>query len=207
MFPSHDPGRAAEDLITGRQARGLQLSQAGLGMLSGQQALDTEQLRRALAATQGAFIPQSAALDVLQAGLTVGGMAQQAQQFGTGLFGEAAVTGLEGLLASAQGQADLLGEVGAGVLAAGARSDDTGLFDKLQEIFSDIRLKENVEFVGRNQNGFNIYKWDWNDKANQLGEFGSDVGVLAQELLETHPERVSVNDSGYYQVNYSGIWR
>lgn len=200
-------GRAAENLITGRQTRGLQLSQAGLGMLSGQQRLETDQLRRALAATQGAFIPQSAALDVLQAGLTVGGMAQQAQQFGTGLFGEAAVTGLEGLLASAQGQADLLGEVGAGVLAAGARSDDTGLFDKLQEIFSDIRLKENVEFVGRNQNGFNIYKWDWNDKANELGKVGSDVGVLAQELLETHPERVSVNDSGYYQVNYSGIWR
>ena len=201
-------GRAAEDLITGRQARGLQLSQAGLGMLSGQQALETDQLRRALAATQGAFIPQSAALDVTQAGLTAGGMAQQAQQFGAGLFGEATVTGIESLLASGLGQGDLLGEVGVGVLAAGAKSDETGLFDKLQEIFSsDIRLKENIKFVGRNQNGFNIYKWDWNNKANELGEFGSDVGVLAQELLETHPERVSLNDSGYYQVNYSGIWR
>lgn len=113
-------GRSAQDLLTGRQARGLQLGQSGLGMLSGQQGLETEQLRRGLAATQGAFIPQAAALDVLQAGLTAGGMAQQAQQFGTGLFGEATVSGLEGLLASAQGQGDLLGEIGSGVLAAGA---------------------------------------------------------------------------------------
>ena len=201
-------GRSAQDLLAGRQTRGLQLGQVGLGMLSGQQALETDQLRRALAATQGAFIPQSAALDVTQAGLTAGGMAQQAQQFGAGLFGEATISGIEALLASGLGQGDLLGEVGQGVLAAGAASDDTGLFDKLQSIFSsDIRLKENIEFVGRNQNGFNIYKWDWNDKANELGEFGSDVGVLAQELLETHPERVSLNNSGYYQVNYSGIWR
>ena len=135
-------------------------------------------------------------------------MAQQAQQFGAGLFGEATVTGIESLLASGLGQGDLLGEVGAGVLAASARSDEPGLFDFLDKyIPSDIRLKENIKFVGRNQNGFNIYKWDWNDKANRLGEFGSEVGVLAQELLETHPERVSLNDSGYYQVNYSGIWR
>ena len=126
-------GRAAEDLLTARQARGLQLGQAGLGMLSGQQALETDQLRRALAATQGAFIPQSAALDVLQAGLTAGGMAQQAQQFGTGLFGEATISGIEGLLASALGQGDLLGEVGAGVLAASARSDEPGLFDFLDQ--------------------------------------------------------------------------
>tara|TARA_R100001510_G_scaffold37347_1_gene33704 strand:- start:233 stop:1333 length:1101 start_codon:yes stop_codon:yes gene_type:complete len=129
-------GQSAQDLLGSRQTRGLQLGQVGLGMLSGQQALETDQLRRALAATQGAFIPQSAALDVLQAGLTAGGMAQQAQQFGAGLFGEAKVAGIESYLASGLGQGDLLGEVGAGVLAAGARSDDTGLFDALQNIFN-----------------------------------------------------------------------
>ena len=128
-------GRSAQDLLTGRQARGLQLGQAGLGMLSGQQALDTDQLRRALAATQGAFIPQAAALDVLQAGLTAGGMAQQAQQFGTGLFGEATVSGLEALLAAAQGRADLFGDVGAGLLAASAKSEEEGLFDLFDRLF------------------------------------------------------------------------
>lgn len=201
-------GQSAQDLLTGRQARSLQLGQSGLGMLSGQQSLETDQLRRALAATQGAFIPQAAALNVLQQGLTSGGMAQQAQQFGAGMFGEASVTGIESLLASALGQGNLLGEVGAGVLAAGASGDDDGLFDALSNIFSsDVRLKENVEFVGKNHKGFNIYKWDWNNKANKLGEFGSSVGVLAQELLKTHPERVILHDNGYYQVNYAGIWR
>ena len=129
-------GQAAQDLLTGRQSRALQLGEMGLGMFSGAQGLETDQLRRALAATQGAFIPQSAALDVFQSGLTAGGMAQQAQQFRTGMLGEARTAGINALLASGLGRADLLGEVGAGVLAAGARSDDTGLFDKLKEIFS-----------------------------------------------------------------------
>lgn len=204
-------GQAAQDLLTGRQARGLQFAQSGLGMLSGQQALDAAQLQRALSAMRGGFIPEAQAANIARLGLDAGGMAQQAQQFGTGLFGEATMTGVDALLASGLGQANLLGNVGSGVLAAGASgSGEGGLFDFVQSIIdqiSDVRLKENVDFVGRNQQGFNIYKWDWNDKANELGEFGSQVGVLAQELLETHPERVSVHDSGYYQVDYTGIWR
>ena len=204
-------GQAAQDLLTGRQARGLQFAQSGLGMLSGQQALEAAQLQRALAATKGAFIPEAAALNALQRGIETAGMAQQAQQFGTGLFGESTMTGIDALLASGLGQANLLGNVGSGVLAAGASgSGEGGLFDFVSDLIkqiSDVRLKENVEFVGKNQQGFNIYKWDWNDKANELGEFGSQVGVLAQELLETHPEKVSLHDSGYYQVDYTGIWR
>ncbi|BCV04096.1 MAG: hypothetical protein CM15mV79_310 [uncultured marine virus] len=203
-------GQAAQDLLTGRQARGLQFAQSGLGMLSGQQALEAAQLQRALAATKGAFIPEAQALNALQLGLAGKGIAQEAQQFGTGLFGESTMTGVDALLASGLGQADLIGDVGAGVLAAGAQSGSGGLFDFVSDLIksiSDVRLKENVKFVGKNQQGFNIYKWDWNDKANELGEFGSQVGVLAQELLETHPERVSVHDSGYYQVDYTGIWR
>lgn len=204
-------GRAAQDLLTGRQARGLQFAQSGLGMLSGQQALEAAQLQRALAATKGAFIPEAQALNALQRGIETAGMAQQAQQFGTGLFGESTMTGIDALLASGLGQANLLGNVGSGVLAAGASgSGQGGLFDFVTDLIkqiSDVRLKENVEFVGKNQQGFNIYKWDWNNKANQFGQFGSDVGVLAQELLETHPEKVSLHDSGYYQVDYTGIWR
>lgn len=204
-------GRAAQDLLTGRQARGLQFAQSGLGMLSGQQALEAAQLQRALAATKGAFIPEAQALNALQLGLAGKGIAQDAQQFGTGLFGESTMTGIDALLASGLGQANLLGNVGSGVLAAGASgSGQGGLFDFVTDLIkqiSDVRLKENVEFVGKNQQGFNIYKWDWNNKANQLGQFGSDVGVLAQELLETHPEKVSLHDSGYYQVDYTGIWR
>jgi hypothetical protein len=204
-------GQAAQDLLAARQARGIQYGQAGLGMLSGQQALESAMLQRGLAATKAAFIPEAAALNALQQGIATAGLAQQAQQYGTGMFGEATMTGIDALLASGLGQANLLGNVGAGVLAAGASgSGEGGLFDFVKGIIdqiSDVRLKENVEFIGKNQQGFNIYKWDWNNKANELGEFGSEVGVLAQELMETHPERVSLHDSGYYQVDYTGIWR
>lgn len=203
-------GQAAQDLLAARQARGLQSAQVGMGLLTGREALEAAQLQQALAATKGAFIPQAAALNALQQGIATAGMAQQAQQYGTGMFGEATMTGIDALLASGLGQASLLGNVGAGVLAAGAQSSSGGLFDFVSDLvksISDIRLKKNIQFVGKNQQGFNIYKWDWNDKANQLGEFGSEVGVLAQELMETHPERVSLHDSGYYQVDYTGIWR
>lgn len=203
-------GQSAQDLLGARQARALQLGQSSLGMFAGQQALEAAQLQRSLAATKGAFIPEAAALNALQQGIATAGMAQQAKQYGTGMFGEATMTGIDALLASGLGQANLLGNVGAGVLAAGAQSGSGGLFDFVSDLvksISDVRLKENVEFIGTNKQGFNIYKWDWNDKANELGEFGSEVGVLAQELMETHPERVSLHDSGYYQVDYTGIWR
>jgi len=203
-------GQAAQDLITGRQTRGLQFADAGLGMLSGEQALNAAQLQQALAATKGAFVPEAMSLNALQQGIATSKLAQQAQQFGTGMFGEATMTGVDAALASGLGQANLIGNVGAGVLAAGASSGSGGLFDFVNNIIkqiSDVRLKDNVEFVGTNQQGFNIYKWDWNDKANKLGELGSEVGVLAQELIKTHPDRVSLHDSGYYQVDYTGIWR
>jgi hypothetical protein len=120
------------------------------------------------------------------------------------------MSGSDALLASGLGQANLIGDVGAGVLAAGASSGSGGLFDFVSDLIksiSDVRLKENITLLGANKQGFNLYRWDWNKAANALGKYGSEIGVLAQELLETHPERVSIHDSGYYQVDYTGIWR
>jgi hypothetical protein len=51
------------------------------------------------------------------------------------MFGEATMTGIDALLASGLGQANLLGNVGAGVLAAGAQSNEEGLFDFLKGLF------------------------------------------------------------------------
>lgn len=199
-----------QDLLAARQARGLQLAQSGLGLLAGQQALQTAQFERGLGATKAAFIPEAASLNALQQALQASQLQQRGQLYGAGLFGEATATGIDALLASGLGQANLIGDVGAGVLAAGASSGSGGLFDFVSDIIkqiSDVRLKENIIPLGTNSQGFNLYRWDWNKTANALGEYGSEVGVLAQELLETHPERVSIHDSGYYQVDYTGIWR
>tara|TARA_R100001509_G_scaffold160767_1_gene129006 strand:+ start:1695 stop:2825 length:1131 start_codon:yes stop_codon:yes gene_type:complete len=128
-------GAGARDLIAREQARNLQIGQAASGFIGGLEQLKGQKLQRQLGLVQGSFLPENQALNVLQQGMQAAGMQQQAQQFGAGLFGQATTAGLDALLASGLGQADLLGEVGAGVLAAGARSDEGGLFDALKKIF------------------------------------------------------------------------
>jgi hypothetical protein len=69
---------------------------------------------------------------------------------------------------------------------------------------SDARLKDNVTRIGKDK-GYNIYSWEWNDKAKELGIDDPTVGVMAQEVLETNPDAVSVNENGYYQVDYGAL--
>lgn len=69
----------------------------------------------------------------------------------------------------------------------------------LSGIFSDKRLKENIEFI-ENIDGINIYKFDYIN-----GEKGQ-VGVIAQELLETpYKNAVLEDESGYYKVDYNKL--
>lgn len=71
---------------------------------------------------------------------------------------------------------------------------------------SDVRLKENIKKIKQNKFGINFYRWDWNDKAKDLGiSVPSGYGVLAQELQKTHPEMVSEHDSGYLIVDYGKL--
>lgn len=70
--------------------------------------------------------------------------------------------------------------------------------------FSDARLKDNVTRIGEEE-GYNVYTWEWNDKAKELGIDQPTVGVMAQEVLETNPDAVSVGENGYYQVDYGAL--
>ncbi len=88
---------------------------------------------------------------------------------------------------------------------------DTGLGDVLgtgaqllatKLMFSDERLKENIKPIGKSENGHNLYTWDWNDKAKELGVNDPTTGVLAQEIIKYMPEAVSKHANGYYMVNY-----
>lgn len=70
--------------------------------------------------------------------------------------------------------------------------------------FSDIRLKENIQFTG-SRNGINYYKWDWTDEAKAIvGNQGTE-GVLAQEVMADYPDAVSMDDSGFLKVDYSKL--
>ena len=69
---------------------------------------------------------------------------------------------------------------------------------------SDIRLKDNVELIGK-RGKFNWYKWTWNDLAKAIGadKYPSE-GVMANEVMKTRPDLVGLRD-GYLTVSYEGI--
>jgi hypothetical protein len=76
----------------------------------------------------------------------------------------------------------------------------------IASMFSDSRLKENVVKIGVTDKGLNWYKWDWNDKAKELGaDKHRTTGVMAQEVMNVIPEAVLMADDGYYRVDYSKV--
>jgi hypothetical protein len=64
-------------------------------------------------------------------------------------------------------------------------------------ISSDIRLKENIQ-LERQEKGLNIYSFNYKTDKDKRYE-----GVMAQEVIETHPEAVIIDEDGYYKVFYS----
>lgn len=69
-------------------------------------------------------------------------------------------------------------------------------------INSDMRLKDNIEFIGYSSNGVRLYTWTWNKIAQALGINTPTIGVIAQE----HPYATVVGEHGYLQVNYGLIF-
>jgi hypothetical protein len=66
---------------------------------------------------------------------------------------------------------------------------------------SDIRLKINIEALSNSREGYNLYKFQY------IGEDNGNtyVGVMAQDVLSSHPEAVIQNESGFYMVLYDKL--
>jgi hypothetical protein len=64
---------------------------------------------------------------------------------------------------------------------------------------SDIRLKRDIEPVGRLDNGLTLYRfrYRWSDEVF--------VGVMAQEVLSIEPDAVIVGEDGFYRVDYARL--
>lgn len=71
--------------------------------------------------------------------------------------------------------------------------------------FSDVRLKNEITFVGKLENGIKIYKWKWNEKGKELAGDQVEFGVLAQEVQKIVPEAVKRGPDGYLMVNYGAL--
>lgn len=70
-----------------------------------------------------------------------------------------------------------------------------GALTALGSIYSDERVKENIEAVGKTHDGQNIYKY------NYKGDPKTHIGLLAQEVEKKHPEAVS-SLGGIKMVDY-----
>ena len=111
VFPGNPEALAMQ------KAQAQQLSQARLG--AAQQARQEQAGLAALGQQYlgAGYVPQAQMLSALAPGQTAAAAQQQAQLYGTGLFGEATASGIDALLGSALGQANLLGAAGSGLLA------------------------------------------------------------------------------------------
>jgi len=102
----------------------------------------------------------------------------------------------------------ILPAVAGGIVSGGMANlgKGVGFFGGKAPAPSDSRLKENVKKVGTTKSGINLYSWKWNSKAKELGlDWGSNIGVMAQEIKDIIPEAVIMADDGYYRVDYSKV--
>jgi hypothetical protein len=129
-------------LIAMQQAQAEQLQQAdiastftGLGSTLGARDLAAQQLQQQLALGNlvGAYAPQNQLLALQQASQLFPQLQQRGQLAGAGMFGEASMGGLEALLGSGLGQANLMGQLGTGLLTG--LSTPTDSYGGLSELF------------------------------------------------------------------------
>lgn len=88
-------------------------------MLAAMQQAQAEQMQQAQLGGQflgAGYLPQAQLIAAAQPALTTSQLAQRGQLTGAGLFGEAEMSGLEALLSSGIGQANLMGQIGTGLL-------------------------------------------------------------------------------------------
>ncbi len=184
-----------------------QQSAAARGRLSAGDTLQQLNQNALLAASPLIQQQKQSIGDLLNYGLTTAGnqgnlRTGQAAAAAGGIVGAANARGqaAQNILNLAGGVGSSIGSAFGGAAGGGAIG---GIASGIGALFSDDRLKDNIKKTGE-KNGFNMYKWDWNKAANELGLFGNDEGVLASEVEKINPNAISY-DRGYRKVNYEMI--
>jgi hypothetical protein len=144
MATAQEEARTRSMLGAMQQAQAEQMQQAGLG----QQFLGAS------------YLPQAQLLAALQPAQRMAELQQQAQLYGTGLFGETAMSGLESRLLAEQARANLLGGIGSNVLA--------GLFTP--------QVTESGTVI--NPGGFGDLGGLFDGISSGLGSIGRAIGII-----------------------------
>jgi hypothetical protein len=179
---------------TGQAVQGLaqQLYQQGVGLGQAQQGVGKElygmgasTAQQLAALGQGA---QGAALQGAQAQLAAGQAQQQTAQAG--------LQAMYNQYLQQQGYPFQVAQFLANVaMGTGALSGSTTTTNQPGGLFSDARLKENIEEVGRTYDDQPIYKY------NFKGSPKTEIGLIAQEVEKRHPEAVG-KKAGFKTVDY-----
>jgi hypothetical protein len=132
---------------------------------------------------------------------------QQYPAYQLGLFGQG-IQGMPALIGRNTVEEKFgspLGALGDATKLAGALASGGYFNPAAPAAPSDERLKENIKKIGKSKNGHNLYTWDWNDRAKELGVNSPTTGVIAQEIIKYMPEAVTKHADGYYMVNYGAL--
>ena len=87
-------------------------------------------------------------------------------------------------------------QVGPGDFEYGYDGDDDAIIVE----YSDIRLKENIIYVGKSKSKIPIYTF------NYIGRKERYIGTMAQDLIKLgRTDAVKLNNNGYYSVYYNKI--
>ena len=109
-------------------------NRASLAAIQQAQAEQAQDARLGTQLLGAAFLPEAQAQNAFRNALTAAELNRRANQFGTGLFAESSIAGLDALLGSGIGQAELMGRLGTSLLSGamgGAGGGQGGIGDIL----------------------------------------------------------------------------
>ena len=125
-----------------------------------------------------------------------------------GLQTGARISGLEGDIGAARAGADLargqalssVFNLPAQVLGAqyGAQGRGKNVTPGLGGLFSDRRLKTNIQRINTRPDGLGVYEFEY------IWGGGKHIGLMAQEVIGIYPDAVG-SVGGYYTVDYSRV--
>jgi hypothetical protein len=137
--------------------------------------------------------------------LRSGSTAKALQREGTNLnqqFYGNYLSGLSGLAEQGQGYGKLLSEAGGGndkSMRAGTAGTLGSLIGKGMAIFSDRRMKDNIDLVGFYENGLPQYEFSYK------GGRARWRGVMADDVEQMYPEALGETVDGFKTVNYAKL--
>jgi hypothetical protein len=118
---------------------------------------------------------------------------------------ELLIAEMQAAAAAAAGSASARGSIIGSILGGAATVIGAGVTSGAW-FGSDKRLKDNIEYYDTMPNGVKVYTWEWNETAKRIGaDQTPPFGVIAQEIMKTHPDAVIEGEDGYLRVNYGKI--